>query len=339
MQENKGEKMSTASPYKKFAENMLHPDSRYIPEIIRCMTSEDQATLLVTLPGTAAEMAEKTGRSREEIEADLADMFRKGLAFKKKKEDNTLWRAPAHLVQFHDATLVWPEATEEFYGLWRQYMEEEWQTLAEGLSAMIPRPFTRVIPINQTIDTGQARVLAPDSVREIIAGARRIAVTPCTCRLSMKKCDAPVEVCLQVNKGADYTVERGSGRELTREEALAILDQAQAAGLVHVTMNKADAGHFICNCCGCCCQAFSLLRSDGPRLCEPSRFQPQVDAEACTACGTCEERCLFDAIAVAAENTAAVDVEKCLGCGQCAVGCPEGAIAMEAVREPDFIPA
>ncbi|MBI9085666.1 MAG: 4Fe-4S binding protein [Desulfobacterales bacterium] len=330
--------MSEKSPYEKFAENMLHPDSKYIPQIIQAMTSQEQALLLVTLPGTAAEMAEKTGRAIEEIEADLAAMFRKGLAFKKEKAGKVLWRAPAHLVQFHDATLVWPEATEEFYGLWRTYMEKEWPTLAQGLSTLTPRAFTRVIPVNQTIDTGKAQVLAPDSVRELINGARRIAVTPCTCRLSMGKCDAPVEVCLQINKGADYTVERGSGRELTRKEALAVLDQAQEAGLVHVTMNKADAGHFICNCCGCCCQAFSLLRSDGLKLCDPSRFQPRVDADTCTACGTCEERCLFDAIAVDDGATAAVDAEKCLGCGQCATVCPESAIVMEAVREMDFIP-
>ena len=329
--------MSDVSPYEKFAANMLHPDSEYIPKILRAMISDDQAALLVALPGTVDEMAGKTGRPAEEISADLSDMFRKGLAFRKEKDGGILWRSPAHLVQFHDATLVWPEATEEFYALWRAYMEQEWPTLAQGLSALTPRPFTRVIPVNQTIDTGKAQVLAPDSVRELISGARRIAVTPCTCRLSMGKCDAPVEVCLQINKGADYTVERGSGRELTRQEALAILDQAQEAGLVHVTMNKADAGHFICNCCGCCCQAFSLLRSDGPRLCDPSRFQPRVDADVCTACGTCEDRCLFGAIAVD-HGAAAVDAEKCLGCGQCAVVCPEEAIVMEEVREPAFIP-
>ena len=330
--------MSAATPHEKFAEAMLHPDSEFIPKILKSMISDAQADLLVALPGTAEEMAEKTGRPVAEIASDLADMFRKGLAFKKPKGGTILWRAPAHLVQFHDATLVWPEATEDFYGLWRQYMEKEWPVLAQGLSAMMPRPFTRVIPVNRTIDTGKAQVLAPDSVRELIMGARRIAVTPCTCRLSMGKCDAPVEVCLQINRGADYTVERGSGKELSREEALAVLDQAQEAGLVHVTMNKADAGHFICNCCGCCCQAFSLLRTDGPQMCDPSRFRPRVDADLCTACGTCEDRCWFDAIAVGDAGAAVVDADACLGCGQCAVGCPESAIAMEAVREPDFIP-
>jgi Pyruvate/2-oxoacid:ferredoxin oxidoreductase delta subunit len=330
--------MSTPSPYAQFAANMLQPDSVYIPQILKSMIRDDQALLLVAMPGSAADLAARTGRPETEVESDLKDMFRKGLAFKKEKRGKTLWRAPAHLVQFHDATLTWPEATAEFLSLWRRYMEEEWPKLAPDLSQFLARPFTRVVPVNRSLEIGKTQVLAPDSVRRIIETATRIAVSPCTCRLSMQRCDGPVEVCLQINRGADYTIERGSGREVDLAEALAILEKARDAGLVHVTMNKADAGHFICNCCGCCCQSFSLLKSNGPKMCDPSRFRPAVDAEACTGCGACAERCWFDAVAVDGE-TAVVDPEKCLGCGQCATVCPVDAVTMVEVREPGFIPA
>ncbi|MFH1981846.1 MAG: 4Fe-4S dicluster domain-containing protein [Pseudomonadota bacterium] len=327
------------TPYETFAANMMHPDSRWIPEILKSMITDAQADLLVAMPGAAADLAAKLSRPEADVTAELADMFRKGLAFKKVKNGATLWRAPAHLIQFHDATLVWPEATEEFYGFWRKYMEEEWPTLAKGLSAMLPKPFTRVVPVNKSLGEARAQVLAPDSIREIIMSASRLAVAPCTCRLSMKKCDAPVEVCIQVGRGADYTIERGSGRELTRDQALDIIKQAESAGLVHVTMNKADAGHFICNCCGCCCQSFSMLRSQSLALCDPSRFAPVVDAGACTGCGACVDRCWFDAMTMdAATAMATVDAAHCLGCGQCAVGCPDGAITMAEAREPSFIP-
>ena len=154
----------------------------------------------------------------------------------------------------------------------------------------------------------------------------------------MQKCDAPVEVCLQIDRGADYAIERGSGRELTRGEAMEIMKQAEDAGLVHVTMNRAGVGHYICNCCGCCCLSFSLLLTEGLRRCEPSRYRPQISQEDCSACGTCEDRCWFNAIGPVQGEVAVVNEERCLGCGQCAVACPEEAIRMVEVREPDFIP-
>lgn len=330
--------MSEMQAYQKFAEMMLHKDSQYIPKILQCMITDEQATLLVSLPGTAAQMAQKLDRAVDDIKADLNDLFHKGLAFKKEKNEGVIWRAPAHIAQFHDASILWSQAPAEFYDLWSTYMETEWPNLAPLLTELLPRPFTRVIPVGKSVDPGKVQVLAPENVREIIDSAGRLAVTPCTCRLTMRKCDAPVEVCLQINRGADYTIERGSGREVTKEEALKIIAETEEAGLVHVTMNKAGVGHFICNCCGCCCQSFTLLIADDLPICDPSRYRPEVNIDVCNGCGTCEERCWFDAISVSENQAAAVIEDKCLGCGQCAIGCPEEAISMTEVREPGFIP-
>lgn len=330
--------MGETTAYQKFAEMMLHKDSQYIPKILQCMITDGQATLLVSLPGTAAQMAQKLDRAVDDIKADLNDLFHKGLSFKKEKNEGVIWRAPAHIAQFHDASILWSQAPAEFYDLWSTYMETEWPNLAPLLTELMPRPFTRVIPVGKSVDPGKVQVLAPENVREIIDSAGRLAVTPCTCRLTMRKCDAPVEVCLQINRGADYTIERGSGREVTKEEALNIIAETEEAGLVHVTMNKAGVGNFICNCCGCCCQSFTLLIADDLPICDPSRYRPEVNIDVCSGCGTCEERCWFDAISVPENQAAAVIEDKCLGCGQCAIGCPEEAIRMTEVREPGFIP-
>jgi NAD-dependent dihydropyrimidine dehydrogenase PreA subunit len=330
--------MSETTAYRKFAEMMLHKDSKYIPKILKSMTNDAQAELLVSLPGTAAQMAQKLDRAVDDIKGDLNDLFHKGLAFKKEKKEGVIWRAPAHIAQFHDASILWPQAPAEFYDLWSTYMETEWPNLAPILTELLPRPFTRVIPVGKSVDPGKVQVLAPENVREIIDSAGRLAVTACTCRLTMRKCEAPVEVCLQINRGADYTIERGSGREVTKKEALKIIAETEEAGLVHVTMNKAGVGHFICNCCGCCCQSFTLLIADELPICDPSRYRPEVDIDVCSGCGTCEERCWFDAISVSENQVAAVIEDKCLGCGQCAIGCPEEAISMIEAREPGFIP-
>ena len=71
----------------------------------------------------------------------------------------------------------------------------------------------------------------------------------------------------------------------------------------------------------------------------PSRFTAIVDAELCSSCEVCLERCYFDAIHMDGEgDTASIDGEKCMGCGLCTVTCPEEAISFDEVRPADFVP-
>ncbi|MEW6357696.1 MAG: 4Fe-4S binding protein [Planctomycetota bacterium] len=52
-----------------------------------------------------------------------------------------------------------------------------------------------------------------------------------------------------------------------------------------------------------------------------------INAEECTACGTCEEACPAEAIKV--EDVAVVDEEKCTDCGSCVEECPVECIKLE----------
>ena len=54
-----------------------------------------------------------------------------------------------------------------------------------------------------------------------------------------------------------------------------------------------------------------------------------MDADECSACGTCEERCPMDAIAVGDEDHAVVDTRLCIGCGVCTPTCPTEAVDLE----------
>ena len=46
--------------YLTFAERMFQKDSKYIPEILKSLVNDEQAELLVSLPGTAAEIDRKS---------------------------------------------------------------------------------------------------------------------------------------------------------------------------------------------------------------------------------------------------------------------------------------
>ncbi|MGD2269042.1 MAG: 4Fe-4S dicluster domain-containing protein [Desulfobacterales bacterium] len=329
--------------YQQMTDKILLSGSKIIPELFKMIADGGEAELLMTMPGTPQQLSEKVGKSQEEVENMCQELYHKGLAFKSFKTGTLGYKMCRDIVQFHDATILWPEAPEAYHDLWQKFMEEEWPHFARLIEQVLPKPFTRVIPVEKSIDVGKQQILDADSVNKIIESAEALAVTRCTCRVIAHKCDKPLEVCLQVNNAARYTLDRGTGREVTKSEALEILRGCEEKGLVHMTMNKARVGHFICNCCDCCCQTLPMIISEGLKICDPSRYQAVIDADLCSFCGTCQERCYFNAIeeteTQSGKEAMNVLADKCMGCGLCHVTCPEEAINMKEVRPADFIPA
>jgi ferredoxin len=323
--------------YVELANRIGLGQSKRIAGLFGIIADPAEADLLLALPGNAPAMAEKLGRPEDEITGMLHNLFVKGLVFPSKKTDPPTYKMCRDLVQFHDASILWPDAPQEYLDLWRDFMDIEWPDVAKVFSQMVPRPFTRVIPVGITIQA-KTHVLAFEDVQDIIENARNITVTKCTCRLTSRKCDKKLEACLQINRGADYNLARGTGRQLTKQEALDLVRQCEEDGLIHVVINKQDVDQFICNCCPCCCQTMPVLIKHNISVIEPSRFAAQVDPDLCSSCGTCLDRCYFSAITQENEETAKVNPEKCMGCGLCQVTCPSEAISMAEVRPRDFVP-
>ena len=321
--------------YQELAAKIGMGESKRIPKLFKMIADESEAKLLLALPGSVPELAEKFGRSEEETSSMIQTLFVKGLVFPSYRSDPPKYRMGRDMIQFHDATILWPDAPREFLDLWLEWTEVEWPAMAEGWAQMLARPGMRVIPVGVKV-RAEGQVLAYEDVKELIEGAEELAVTNCTCRLAAQKCDLPLEACLQVNNAAKYAIARGTGRKLTKDEALDLMRECEEKGLVHTTFNQRSVDHVICNCCGDCCQFLPVLIKYGTNIVDPSRFQAQVDADLCTACETCVDRCYFGAISV--DDVAVIDAEKCLGCGLCAVTCPEEAIKMAEVRDKDYVP-
>lgn len=325
------------SRYIELANRIGLGQSNRIAKLFEIIVDPEEAQLLLALPGTPPALVQTLGFSEAKVASMLQTLFVKGVVFPSLKTDPPIYRMCRDLVQFHDASILWPDSPREFLDLWQDFMEEEWPEVAKTLNKLLPRPFTRVIPVGVTIEA-KTHVLAFEDVREIIEKARSLSVTKCTCRLTAHKCDRTLEACLQINRGADYNLARGTGRRLTKEQALEIVRQAEEDGLIHVVMNKQNVDQFICNCCPCCCQTMPILIKNNISVVEPSRFAAKVNPDLCTACGTCLDRCYFGAIAVQENEAAQVDEGRCMGCGLCQVTCPSGALSMEEVRGRDFVP-
>jgi electron transport complex protein RnfB len=141
-----------------------------------------------------------------------------------------------------------------------------------------------------------------------------------------------METCLSFGAAADYYVESGLGREITADEAITILERADASGLVHAGANSKHLSN-ICNCCPCCCASMKGITKRGhdKHKYMNALFEAAVDEAECSSCYLCVDRCPVGAIAV--EDSTSVDRSKCLGCGLCASDCPTDAIKL--VLRPD----
>lgn len=319
-----------AGLYRRLAERVRMGGSERMARIWSILCSEDEAELLLTLPSTAEDIAAKTGKTQDEIIQVLESLYHRGVVFRKPGE-GAMFELPRGVIHMHSASVAWPEAPPEFFDLWKDFMDNEYPEFLRKLEGAGLGPFMRVIQVNHSIKTG-ATVLPLERAENVVEQSRRIAVIKCRCRMAQRKCDAPLEVCLQLNEGADYMLSRGIGREVKKDEALAILKQAEDAGLVHMKENREGVGTALCNCCPSCCMGLEPMIKLGLKgFSTPSRFLSVVDAEECNGCETCMDRCPAKAIAVE-NDVAVVDGDKCIGCGLCSSACPVDAISLEEIR-------
>jgi ferredoxin len=129
---------------------------------------------------------------------------------------------------------------------------------------------------------------------------------------------------------AHSVLESGIGREIDRNQALAIITANQKEGLILQPSNTVQAD-FICSCCGCCCGMLSMHQSlPKPVDFWASNFFARVDRTACNGCGICRRHCQVGAVGVPGKKQpAVVDLNRCLGCGHCVAACPQEAMALK----------
>jgi Na+-translocating ferredoxin:NAD+ oxidoreductase subunit B len=200
-------------------------------------------------------------------------------------------------------------------------------------------PTSRVITVDRTVEAGN-QVHTYSQVQTFIDRYEPIAVTTCYCRHAAALRDEdihgmPLEVCMQFGLGAQFAIERLGGRKVTKAEAREVLNRAEEAGLIHMSMNTTEDVGFICNCDRWhCVMVKQVLAKPKPALFFNSGYEPRFDADRCVACEICAQRCPPEALTLGEDGVPQVNFDRCFGCAVCATGCPEEAISM--VSKPGF---
>jgi len=184
-------------------------------------------------------------------------------------------------------------------------------------------------------------VLDYERASEIVNKARHIGVGICYCRHKMehlgRACAADQDICLTFNNTAASLTRHGIARRVDAAEALDLLQRARSQRLVQFGENVRESVNFICNCCGCCCEAMIAARRFGfLHPVHTSNFIPVIDETACSGCGKCVEACPVEALGLVTANdprrpkrkVARLNSELCLGCAVCVAACPQGCISL-----------
>lgn len=317
-------------------------------EMARVLFTPEEAEISNAMPRgtfTPGVIAQQTGRSEQEVTAILEAMADKGLCSSVVKGDGTrVYYGPPLMPGILEYQFMRGTKTDRDRRIARviHNYKEAVQAAGAGMSPITSPPSARIIPVDRKVEA-ENMVQTWEQVLAYIEEADPISVATCYCRheallLDEKDvCGMPMEVCFQFGRAAEYVIERGIARRVTKEEATEIMRQAEEAGLIHLTVNTQKID-FICNCCPCHCVALkTVLSHPKPAQAILCRFRPSFDPELCVADEICIDRCPASALTLGEERVPEVDLERCIGCGVCASGCLEGAITL-VERDEFFVP-
>ncbi len=185
-------------------------------------------------------------------------------------------------------------------------------------------------------------ILDYERAAHIIEEAEYIGLGTCYCRHKMYhaghpcEINAPWDVCLTFDNVARSLNEHGEyARLISKEEAKEVLQLSYESNLVQIGENVREHPAFICNCCGCCCEALQAARRFSPmQPVATTNYIPEISLDTCISCGKCAKVCPILAIHMEDAGNGntkkpELDTEICLGCGVCARNCPTKSITLK----------
>ena len=318
------------------------PASPTLTKILEVLFTEKEARQVAMLPirpFTLKKAASVWGISEAEAEKMLDGLCEKGLMVDSYNKGVRQFVLPPPMIGFFEFALMRTRGdidqkylSELFY----QYIDVE-EDFIKSLFFDLDTKLARVFVQEPVLLTEKANhILDYERASHIIEEAEYIGVGLCYCRHKNhhlgKECElkAPMETCLTFdNIARSLAAHGGYARLISREEAKDILETAYGYNLVQIGENVREHPAFMCNCCGCCCEALQAARRFSPmQPIETTGFIPRIDTKDCISCGKCARVCPVLAISMK-DKKPVIDKSICLGCGVCARNCPKKTIVLE----------
>jgi len=272
------------------------------------------------------DLAARMGKNTDTVAADLYDMSFRGLIYRMRREDKVYYRVMPMMLGLMELQLNKGSKDPE-------YLQNMGAFIGGGLGASLvggETPVLRFIPVNKNL-VNDNKVLITDDAVAILNKVDRISVMPCICRQMAGHCDymePPFETCMGFDDWADFFVENGDARYISREEAINIQKRAEEKGFLTLTPNSEDA-KTMCSCCSCCCGIINMMNGfNNTSRKFAGNYYCEKDDSKCINCGTCVKRCAMGAHAEV-DGVFKYDMDRCVGCGLCVSTCPTKALTLK----------
>lgn len=329
--------------YKKLEERLNRfpqgaPPSDTLYKILSMLFTEKEAALVAQLPikpfsrATAAKIWHVKENEAERI---LDELAARAVLLDVDSGETRQYMLPPPMAGFFEFSLMRTRQDVDqalLAELLHQYLnvEEEFvRDLFLGSETKLGRVFVQEEALAQD---HAIHILDFERASHIIETADHIGISMCYCRHKQyhlgQACGAPMDICMTFNNTAASLVRHNYARSVGVSECLELLHRAYESSLVQCGENVQRNVAFICNCCGCCCEAMVAAQKFGMlQPVETTQFLPIVEAEACTGCGRCADVCPIGGISCCGAN-ASVDERVCLGCGVCVRTCQRDALTL-----------
>ena len=325
------------------------PPAELLSKILEMLFSEKEAQLVSLLPikpFTAKKASRAWKMDLAAAQKVLDELASRGILVDIEQEGESVYALPPPMAGFFEFSMMrlrddidQKVLAELFY----QYLNVEEDFIRELFTrgeTQLGRTFVHEPALSAE---NALHVLDYERATEVIVSASHRAVGICYCRHKMqhmnRACAAPMEICMTFNSTAESLIKHGIARQVDRAEGLDLLQLAYEHNLVQFGENVRERVNFICNCCGCCCEAMIAARRFA--ILNPvhtTNFIPEVADESCSGCGRCVDICPVAAMTLVSANDphqpqrklARLDEDLCLGCGLCVRACPNESIRLES---------